>query len=95
MIMKITTNPILNLIKRVTANPYLNLISGLVLVSTAGYEVLTTLEEMAIGAHHGIALFGILQTVKAIPEIMCGFNDMEEGKKKHEVKLAKQKYFSS
>ncbi len=67
------------MLKKITQSPYLNLISGIVLLFTAGYETWETIGESTIGAHHGIVVFGIIQITKAIPEILHGLKEIEEG----------------
>ncbi len=53
-------------------NVYVNLSSGLVLFGTSLTEVVQTIEEGAIGAAHGVAIFGILHVMKVIPELLEG-----------------------
>lgn len=59
-------------LKSFAENVYVNLVSGLVLLTTAGYEIVRTLEEGEIGAHHGVALFAVLQTIKVLPHFVHG-----------------------
>lgn len=61
----------IRLITRIAHHPYLNLLSGLVLLITASHEILISLEE-GIGTHHGIAIFGAVQIIKSLPELMHG-----------------------
>ncbi|WP_135606973.1 hypothetical protein [Solemya velesiana gill symbiont] len=68
------------MLKRITQSPFLNILSGLILLATAGNEIIETLGEPSIGAHHGIAIFGIIQILKAIPELMHGLKEAEEAK---------------
>ena len=59
----------MNLLKKIAENPYLNLISGFILLLTSGKEILETLD---IGAHHGVAFFGMVQIIKCLPDILHG-----------------------
>jgi len=61
----------IRLITRIAYHPYLNLFSGLVLFFTASHEILLSIDE-GIGTHHGIAVFGAVQLIKSLPEIMHG-----------------------
>ncbi len=55
---------------KIAQSPYLNLLSGLVLLATAGYETWANIEEVSIGAHHGILIFSIVHLLKTIPEFI-------------------------
>lgn len=73
-------------LKKITENPWLNLIAGAILLGTAGYEVWESLAEHTIGAHHGVALFGLLQLLRSIPEVMHGLEKIETGEEELEKK---------
>ncbi|OQY00365.1 MAG: hypothetical protein B6I26_08350 [Desulfobacteraceae bacterium 4572_130] len=73
------------MLKKITQSEYLNLISGIILLITSGYE---SFAEPSIGAHHGILIFGIIQILRAIPEIVHGLKELEDAK---EAKKLKQK----
>jgi hypothetical protein len=67
------------MLEKITKSPYLNLISGLVLLITASIETYEGLaQEMEFGIHHGILLYSILHLIRAIPEAMHGFDDLEK-----------------
>lgn len=66
------------MLKRITESPYLNLFSGLVLLITSGYEIMMTMDDVLVGVRHGILVFGLIQIVKAIPEIMRGLEEVQE-----------------
>ena len=66
------------MLKRITHSPYLNFLSGVILLITAGYEVWESFGEISLGAHHGVAFFGIIQILKSIPEINHGLKELEE-----------------
>lgn len=79
------------MLKKITQSPYLNLLSGLVLVVFAGHETIETFGEASVRAHHGVLLFGIIQTIKVLPELMHGLkeieeaNDLNEKREKHSL----------
>jgi len=59
-------------LKEFVENPWINLISGLILLITSGNEILKTLGESDIGAHHGVAFFGLVQIIQSLPHILHG-----------------------
>ncbi len=71
------------LIHRFAKNPLLNLFAGLILLLSGLIECLASLVEgwydFPIGSHHGIAVFGLLQMVKALPDVVESFKLIEEG----------------
>jgi hypothetical protein len=73
---------ILRLVHRVANDPRLNLWAGLILLATGLLEsialIMEDVLEMPIGAHHGIAFFGFLQVIKALPDTMKGLKFVEE-----------------
>jgi hypothetical protein len=74
---------ILRFVHRVADDPRLNLCSGIILLLTGLLETAALVVEdalgMPIGAHHGVALFGFLQVIKALPDTMRGLKFVEEG----------------
>ncbi|MFT5661381.1 MAG: hypothetical protein ACI9TV_002027 [Sulfurimonas sp.] len=74
------------MLKRITENPYLNLISGLILLFTSAFETWKSLEE-GLGLHHGILLFSLIHIVKAIPEAMHGFKELDEANNEIKAKI--------
>lgn len=66
------------MLKTITHSPYLNLLSGLILLMTAGYETLETLDHFQLGSHHGVLMFSVIQIVKTVPEFMHGLKEVEE-----------------
>lgn len=60
-------------LKKIVDHPWLNLVSGLILLFTAGSEILQSIgEDVDVGAHHGIAFFGLVQLLQFLPHIMHG-----------------------
>lgn len=57
-------------------SPYLSLLCGLVLLVTAGIEIVRELDSPYIGAHHGIFFVGLVQIAKAFPEILHGLKEV-------------------
>jgi hypothetical protein len=68
---------------RVAQSPLLNFFSGLILLVTGMLECVATLVEgwyeIPIGSHHGIAIFGFLQMIRALPDAMKGLGFIEAG----------------
>jgi hypothetical protein len=62
-----------------TQSAYLNLVSGLVLLATSGYETWSTIDDVSIGAHHGVLIFSMIQLLKVFPELMHALKELEEG----------------
>lgn len=70
------------MLEKIVESPYLNLIAGIILILAAGVEVYETAEESQLGGHHGLFVFAFIHILKAIPEILHGFDDIEKAKKK-------------
>ncbi len=68
-------------IKKIAQSPYLNILAGIVLLLTAGYEVVTSIEEELLGAHHGVFFYAIVSIFRCLPEFMHGIEDLEKGEK--------------
>lgn len=66
----------------ITRSPWLQMVAGIILLITAGNEIWTSIDEFSLGAHHGVAVFGLFQIVKSIPEILHGLNELQEGEDK-------------
>jgi hypothetical protein len=79
-------------IHKVAASNYLNFSSGLILLLCGLLESFAAVTEellgLPIGAHHGIAFFGAIQMLKAIPDFMKGVRFMDDGDKDLITKLS-------
>ena len=53
-------------------NRWLKIIVALALFFTAGAEVFNNLEELHVGAHHGVLLYSILNIFKTLPDFFEG-----------------------
>ena len=56
-------------------HPWTTLVVGLILLGTSGYEVWVSFreaEEIKLGAHHGVFFYGLAHSLKSIPEIFEG-----------------------
>lgn len=51
---------------------YVNLVTGLILLVTAGFETVHTLNDTQIGVHHGVAVFAVMHVLKYLPHIVHG-----------------------
>jgi hypothetical protein len=78
-------------IHRVAGSNYLNFSSGLILLLCGLLESFAVVTEellgMPIGAHHGIAFFGAIQMLKALPDFMKGVRFIDDGDKELVAKL--------
>ena len=62
----------MSLLKQFAENIYINLIAGFILFITSGVEIVHTLDEGTIGAHHGIAVFALVKILKDLNDIFHG-----------------------
>lgn len=62
-------------------NAYVNLVSGLILLVTAGVEIVSSLDQGTVGARHGVALFGLLQVLQYLPHVVHGAEQVSKLKK--------------
>ena len=73
------THHLWRVIGRIAESPGLTMAGGIVLLVTAGWEVVEGLEGgFELGAHHGIAAFGLIQVVAALPHCLHGVKEMHE-----------------
>lgn len=64
---------------RIAESPALTMVAGIVLLLTAGWEIVEGFgEEFSPGAHHGLAVFGLVQVVAALPHCLHGVKQMHE-----------------
>ncbi|MBT8421457.1 MAG: hypothetical protein KJO08_11445 [Gammaproteobacteria bacterium] len=71
----------LNTLKRITESPYLNIVIGLLMFYSGASEAwneLHELEEVTVGAHHGVILFSLLHILKTIPDIFEGLEHIQK-----------------
>lgn len=61
--------------------PYVNLLCGILLVLTSGIEVVLTIKDGSLGAHHGVLLYGMVVLVKALLHLREGVVDCEEAER--------------
>ena len=66
-------------VARIAESPALTMGAGILLLLTAGWEIVEGLgEEFAPGAHHGLAVFGLVQVIAAMPHCLHGVKQMHE-----------------
>lgn len=65
-------------LKAFAENVYVNLASGLILLVGASIEIVSTLEEGVIGAHHAVAVYGLLHTLKYLPHLVHGAEEVSK-----------------
>ena len=73
-------------LRRITSNPIMNVTVGLVFLGTGAVEVLgamgsETAGEGGVGAHHGAIVFGLLHTLKSLPDMFEGLEYIDKSKK--------------
>lgn len=83
------------MLKNITQSPYLNLLCGAILLISAGYEIWLHLGTEGLRAHHGIALVGLIQILRSVPEILEGVNHMGDAKENFfkEVDSIKKRFY--
>ena len=63
----------------------LNLCSGFILLLSGALEGLASIAEgvfdVPFRLHHGIALFGFIEMIKALPDVMKGLKFIDDGEK--------------
>jgi hypothetical protein len=69
---------LLKRLKAFTTHPATQLTTGLILLISGGSEVVLDFIDAERtffwGAHHGVALFGLLQMLGSLPEVVDGLN---------------------
>ena len=73
-------------LRTITSNPYINLSAGAILIWSSVSEVIASTEEAAMGAHHGVLVFGILHTLRTIPEIVHAIEMLLKAKEEQDNK---------
>ena len=58
-------------------HPLTLLTSALVLFVSSLYEALASAEELALGAHHGVMLYSLLQMARVLPEWVEGAKQVQ------------------
>ena len=84
--MKRSENGSLSLLRRVAENPFLNIAVGFILMVTSLLECLEpffgNMFHSPIGVHHGAFLFGMVQFMKWLPNMVQGMQLIEHGEDK-------------
>lgn len=66
------------MLSKITNQLSLDLLCGLALLITSGYETITTLDQFAVGAHHGVLIFSIFHLLKTIREFIEGVKTVKK-----------------
>ena len=70
------------LLKRITESPGLNFTVGVIFLLTGVSEAIDGLiseaESVAVGAHHGAMVFGLLHALKHLPDLFEGVEYLEK-----------------
>lgn len=61
--------PIPGFLLRFGRSPYLGLVTGIVLLVAAASEIVDTLDEPRLGAHHGVFVFALGQLLRSLAEL--------------------------
>lgn len=73
--------PVLRPVGRILGNPCFNLVLGLLLIGLALFEMLDTALEawlgVELGAQHGVLVIGLITAIKAVHELVLGFEHIE------------------
>jgi hypothetical protein len=77
-------------LKAFARHPVTQLAAGIVLLVSGGYEVvqdfMTAERSLRPGVHHGVALYGLIQILGSLPEVIEGLDrTFEAVDKRHEV----------
>ncbi len=77
------------MLKAFVCNPGVNTMVGLILVISSAIEIFENSELAVVGSHHGVFLFGIMQTLKCLPELSHGLDSLEKAKEERTEKRKK------
>ena len=73
----------LSLLRRVAQNPLLNIAVGFILMVTSLLEclepIMGNMFHSPVGVHHGAFLFGMVQFMKWLPDMVQGMQFIEHG----------------
>lgn len=62
----------MSLIHRIATHVGTRLMTGLAMAGTSLFEIVDTLEDPSVGAHHGVLLFSVLTILRAAGEMAIG-----------------------
>jgi hypothetical protein len=81
-------------VKRFVGDPRVQLTTGLILIATGVLEIFeSAFVEMfgwSVGVHHGVMVFGTVQVLYALTEILEGFENIEIAELSEEVELMEE-----
>ncbi len=77
------------MLKAIVCNPGINAMVGLILVISSGIEIFENSELGVVGSHHGVFLFGMMQTLKCLAELLHGLDSLEKAEEEREEKRNK------
>jgi hypothetical protein len=70
---------LLKISRRITQSPRVNVLVGSIFLGTGVIETVSTIDEVSIGVHHGAILYGILHTLKYLPDFIEGMEYVQKG----------------
>ena len=59
---------------------YVTIATGLTMLFSSIVEMVRTFEESGLGSHYGVALFGLVHVLKAIPQVLGGAQEIARTK---------------
>jgi hypothetical protein len=69
---------IFSIFRRVTNSPAVNVSVGLIFMVTGLVEIIATVDEVSIGAHHGAVLFSIFHIIRYLPDLVDGMDYVQK-----------------
>ncbi|MBF0590204.1 MAG: hypothetical protein HQL53_13870 [Magnetococcales bacterium] len=75
-------------LKRFLENPWFKVVMGIVLAVSSGIEVWGDIQDevTAIGAHHGIFIYGLFQILSPLPDMFDGVEELNDTLMEHKSK---------
>ena len=67
----------LNVFHKIICSSYVNMFVAIILMYTSGKEIYETLDNVIIGSHHGVFLFGIVHLLKSLKEFLEGAKELD------------------
>ena len=70
----------MRMLEAVAESPLLTLVTGVIMIFTGCYEIMESADRLHLGAHHGVAVFGVVQVLRCIPELVHGIKEIHEAR---------------
>ena len=69
---------ILSALRYITKSPGINVSVGFIFLATGLVEIINSIGEMSVGAHHGAVLFGFFHILKYLPDLVEGMEYVQK-----------------